>query len=115
MFVLVLALMLLGTTNFLTAWTLFRGRLSLVARNGEVRLMALVLPAAAAALFFGVTVGLYAGLGKAARVAVFEAATALSTTGYSTVGYGDWNALGWSVLVLLMLVGGGTGSGRSRR
>jgi trk system potassium uptake protein TrkH len=43
-------------------------------------------------------------------VAVFEVVTALSTTGFSTVGYGDWNALGWLVLIVLMIIGGGTGS-----
>jgi trk system potassium uptake protein TrkH len=105
-----IALMLLGTTNFLTAWTLLRGGFAPFARNGEIRFTALVLPLASAVLFAGVTAGLYSGLGKAARVAVFEAASALSTTGFSTVGYGEWNSLGWAVMILLMVAGGGTGS-----
>jgi trk system potassium uptake protein TrkH len=105
-----IVLMLLGTTNFVTTWTLLRGRFRAFARNGEIRLTALLLPLSAVVLFAGVTIPLYAGLGKAARVAVFESVTALSTTGFSTVGYGNWNPLGWSVLILLMIVGGGTGS-----
>jgi trk system potassium uptake protein TrkH len=104
------ALMLLGTTNFVTAWTLLRGRAAAFARNGEIRLIALLLPLSAAVLLAGTTASLYPTLGKAARVAVFETVSALSTTGFSTVGYGDWNSLGWAVLVLLMIVGGGTGS-----
>jgi trk system potassium uptake protein TrkH len=34
--------------------------------------------------------------------------SALTTTGFSTVGYTEWPASGFLVLVLLMLVGGGT-------
>ena len=43
-------------------------------------------------------------------MAIFETITALSTTGFSTVGYGDWNSLGWTILIILMLIGGGTGA-----
>jgi trk system potassium uptake protein TrkH len=48
------------------------------------------------------------GVTKAVRVAVFEAVSALTTTGYSTVGYTDWSPSGVLVLSLLMLIGGGT-------
>ena len=43
-------------------------------------------------------------------MALFETVSALTTTGYSTVGYGDWRPLGWTILIGLMIVGGGTGS-----
>jgi len=103
-------LMLLGTMNFLTAYALLHGKLRAVGKNGEIRLQALLLPLAALVLFAGVSSGLYPTLGKQLRSAVFEAVTALSTTGFSTVGYGDWSGLGWLVLIVLMLIGGGTGS-----
>ena len=41
------------------------------------------------------------------RVAVFETVSALTTTGFSTVFYQKWNALGIFVLVVLMVIGGG--------
>ncbi|RJP75167.1 MAG: TrkH family potassium uptake protein, partial [Desulfobacteraceae bacterium] len=50
----------------------------------------------------------YPQLGKSIRVAVFETATAITTTGFSTVSYGSWNALGLFLLITLMLIGGGT-------
>jgi len=103
-------LMLVGTLNFLTAYTLLQGKFKAVWRNGELRLSALLIPLSSLILLGWVTVGLYPSLQKAGRVAVFETVTALSTTGFSTVGYGNWNALGWLVLIGLMLVGGGTGS-----
>jgi trk system potassium uptake protein len=34
--------------------------------------------------------------------------TAITTTGFSTVSYGNWNAFGVFLLIILMLIGGGT-------
>jgi trk system potassium uptake protein TrkH len=61
-------------------------------------------------LFLGGTGGLYPTLQERIRVAGFNAVSALSTTGFATVDYRPWPGLGWLVLVLLMLMGGGTGS-----
>ena len=105
-----IVLMILGTLNFLTSYFLLRGKFKSVIRNGEVKLMALVIPLCALIIFFGVAVNLYDTLGKGIRVAIFETITALSTTGFSTVGYSDWNSMGWVVLIILMLIGGGTGA-----
>jgi trk system potassium uptake protein TrkH len=106
----IVGLMLLGTLNFLTAYTLFRTKFRAVARNSEVRQTIVVILLAIAILLFGVTLGLYQNLGESLRVAVFNAVSALSTTGFATVDYNQWNGLGWLVLILLMLMGGGTGS-----
>lgn len=103
-------LMLLGTMNFVTGYALLHGKFRAVGKNGEIRLQALLIPALVLVVLFGVTSGLYPTLGKQLRVAIFEVVTALSTTGFSTVGYGDWNGLGWLVLIVLMIIGGGTGS-----
>jgi trk system potassium uptake protein TrkH len=101
----IVVLMLLGTLNFLTAYTLLRGKVRAVARNSEVRQTGLLLVVGGLVLFFGVTGGLYPTLQERIRVAVFNTVSALST-----VDYRQWNGLGWLVLILLMLVGGGTGS-----
>ena len=103
-------LMLLGTLNFVTSYMLLTGKFEVVVRNGEVRLQALVIPLSALILFLGVATNLYPTVGKAIRVSIFETITALSTTGFSTVGYDDWNGLGWLILIGLMLIGGGTGA-----
>ena len=81
-----LALMLVGNLSFVTAWFLWRGRLSTVVRNGEVRLMAVFIPISAAAVFLFTCRTIYPQLGKSIRVAVFETVSALTTTGFSTVG-----------------------------
>jgi trk system potassium uptake protein TrkH len=103
-----LPLMVLGNLSFVTAWSLWRGRLRLVVRNGEVRLMAALIPLSVAAVFVFTCTSLYPQITKAFRVAIFETVTAITTTGFSTVSYGNWNAFGVFVLIVLMLIGGGT-------
>ncbi len=103
-----LPLMLLGNLSFVTAWLLWRGKFRFVTRNGEVRLLAVVIPTAASAIFLFTCLGLYPRIGNPVRVAVFETITALTTTGFSTVSYGNWNGFGVLILIVLMLIGGGT-------
>lgn len=115
-----LPLMLLGNLSFVTAWFLWRGKFGIVSKNGEIRLLVIVIPLAAAALFLLTSQGIYSKLGsqlglqlgpesgKALRVAVFETVAALTTTGFSTVTCTHWNAFGLFLLILLMLIGGGT-------
>ncbi|MBE0617500.1 MAG: TrkH family potassium uptake protein [Proteobacteria bacterium] len=103
-----LALMVLGNLNFLTVWVLLHGKARAVWRNGEVRVQTVLLPIATVAVFALVCQGLYPTLGKQVRVAVFETVSALTTTGFSTVGYGNWTGFGILLLMVLMLVGGGT-------
>jgi trk system potassium uptake protein TrkH len=106
----IILLMLLGTTNFLTAYNLLRGRFRAVARNSELRQAGLLLLLGVLILLAGVTGPLYPGFGGSLRTALFNAVSALSTTGFSTVDYAQWNSLGRLVLILLMVVGGATGS-----
>ncbi|MCB9878208.1 MAG: TrkH family potassium uptake protein [Planctomycetes bacterium] len=103
-----IVLMLVGGTSFLTVWCLLRGRLRAVLGNGEVRLVAVLVPIFALLVLLLTCGPLYASASKACRVAVFETVTALTTTGYSTVGYRDWNAFGILLLIVLMLIGAGT-------
>lgn len=103
-----LPLMLLGNLSFATAWFLWRGKVRPVVRNGEVRLLAVLIPVSAAALFFFTCKALYPQLEKSVRVTLFETVSAITTTGFSTVGYGNWNAFGVLLLIGLMLIGGGT-------
>jgi trk system potassium uptake protein TrkH len=103
-----LPLMLLGNLSFVTAWFLWRGNFRLVLRNGEVRLLAVLIPLTTVAVLLCTCRALYPHMGKAFRVALFETVSALTTTGFSTVSYGNWNAFGLLVLIVLMVIGGGT-------
>jgi trk system potassium uptake protein len=106
----VIFLMILGTTNFLTVYALLQGNFRSVRRTAELHLMLALLLTAVPALLFGVTLHLYPTQAQAMRVALFEAVSAISTTGFSTVGYGGWPPFGWIVMIILMVIGGGGGS-----
>jgi trk system potassium uptake protein len=106
----VVVLMLLGTTNFLISHSLLQGRLRAAARASEGHLTLLLLVIFVPLTLFGVTWGLYSTAGKAIRVAIFEVVSGMSTTGFATVGYTDWPSLGWLALIVLMVIGGGSGS-----
>lgn len=103
-----LPLMLLGSLNFLTAYLLLHGKLKAVFRNGEVRIVAALIPACTLVLFLLVCVGIYPSIGKSVRIAIFETITALTTTGFTTTDYIGWNSIGFHVLTVLMVIGGGT-------
>ncbi|MFZ2147897.1 MAG: TrkH family potassium uptake protein [Sedimentisphaerales bacterium] len=103
-----LPLMILGNLNFLTAYLLLHGKIKAVSQNGELRLMLLLVPVCSVALFFLVCISLYTALSKSVRVAVFETVTAITTTGFSTVSYNNWNSFGVLLIIALMLIGGGT-------
>jgi trk system potassium uptake protein TrkH len=101
-------LMILGNLSFVTAYMLFHGKLRAVYRNGEVRVMATLIPAASLVLFIFVSRNIFPAFGKGIRVAVFETVSALTTTGFTTTTYTHWRPIGFLTLTLLMLVGGGT-------
>ncbi|MCJ7812110.1 TrkH family potassium uptake protein, partial [bacterium] len=101
-------LMILGNLNFVTAYLIYRRQFHCVLRNGELHVFWFALPLAFLILLFGVTIPTYSILSKSIRVALFEAVSALTTTGFSTVTYNSWSHLGFIVLTLLMLIGGGT-------
>lgn len=103
-----LPLMILGNLNFLTAYLLFHGRFRAVYRNGEVRIMAFLVPICALLLFLLVCRRIYTVLDKSVHVAIFESITALTTTGFTITSYSSWNSMGFLVLIILMLIGGGT-------
>jgi trk system potassium uptake protein TrkH len=106
----IIVLMLLGATNFGIAYAFLRGRIRVGLRNGELRSMGITLLLGIGLLFLFVTMSAYPTLEQSVRVAVFEATSALTGTGFAVVTYSSWHPFGWLVLILLMTLGGGTGS-----
>lgn len=101
-------LMLLGSINFGTHYMLMKGEARRFFRLGEIRLSAFLLAFFIPLVFFFSASKLYESFGKAARVSFFELISAFTTTGYSSVSYGGWDDFGILVLMLLMIIGGGT-------
>ena len=103
--------MLVGNLNFLTAYMLCRGRLIVLRHDSELRFVAIFVPLSVLFWCFCSCAGsCIRRLGKGVRVAIFETVSCITTTGFSTVPYSNWNAFGILMLIAFMIVGGGTGS-----
>ena len=102
--------MILGTINFAAHTVLLKGKAKEFFKIGEIKFLGFILFTFIPIVFYFCTINLFESISKAWRVAIFEVVSALSTTGFSTVGYTNWNGFGAFVLIIAMLIGGGTGS-----
>ncbi len=102
--------MVLAGMNFSLHYHLFRGRLDAWWRDEEWRWYMAVYLAAT----LGMTLSLYfsrgAGGAEALRLAAFQGATILTTTGFATTDYSHWPAFALAFLICFMFIGGSTGS-----
>ena len=103
-------LMVLGTINFAAHAILWKGKIKEFLNIGEFKTMLFMFSFSIPLTVFFTTKDMFESLSKSIRVAVFEIISAVSTTGFSTVGYTNWNDFGFFMLVLMMIIGGGTGS-----
>jgi trk system potassium uptake protein TrkH len=101
--------MLLAGFNFSLIWRLFRGKFRDLLRNSEARVYgAIVL---AAVIIIGITIIPRSGSVEAAlRLAFFNTASILTTTGLFNADYNAWPALAQGVLLFLLFIGGCSGS-----
>ena len=102
-------LMLIGTTNFSLLLLLFKGRIRDFCKLSEMRflggLILITIPILSVFLVAGGKT-----IGEGLRLSIFNAFSALSTTGYATCSYNDWSESALAVMILLMIIGGGLGS-----
>ncbi|WZL72024.1 TrkH family potassium uptake protein [Clostridiaceae bacterium 35-E11] len=103
-------LMLLGTTNFAAHYVLLKGEIKKFFKIGEIRFMFFLLAVFIPIVSFLSLIKLYETVGKSIRIGAFELISALTTTGFSTVGYLDWNNFAVFIMIILMIIGGGAGS-----
>jgi trk system potassium uptake protein TrkH len=101
-------LMILGNLNFLVAYFLVKGKFKVFIQNGEIKVMAVLIPLSTVIAFFFVCNDIYPTATKSLRVAFFEVVTSLTTTGFTSTVYTEWNSLGYLILIVLMIIGGGT-------
>ena len=106
----IIFLMLLGSTNFATAYLIFKARFRTIAKNSELRFLTGCL-----VLFLIICVGEAACVipilsDDAIRVHFFDMISAISTTGFTVSETNHPTSVYWAFLTLLMVVGGGTAS-----
>ncbi len=105
-----IVLMFLGTINFATHFTLLQGKFKTFFRNGEIRLMGLLLLISIPLVSFVGLNGLYGNMGENVRNSVFQLVSALSTTGFGTIDFATCPIFANLFVIFFMLIGGGTGS-----
>ncbi len=103
-------LMFLGTINFATHYALLQGKLKIFLRNGEIRLMGLLLLISIPLVSYIGLNDIYVNMGKNVRNSIFQLVSALSTTGFSTIDFASWPIFANLFVIVFMLIGGGTGS-----
>ncbi|WP_254533389.1 TrkH family potassium uptake protein [Natrinema gelatinilyticum] len=117
----VIPFMIIAGTNFALFWHVFSGERHRFVRNSEFRayitaiaaltvLLAAVLYAGAApalAELGGMTEGIF---GNSLRQSAFQITSMLTSTGYATSDFADWNSTSKVIVLFAMLVGGCAGS-----
>jgi trk system potassium uptake protein TrkH len=104
-----IVLMTLGATSFVTVAGLLRRR-----RPGhaalELRIALVLVPVTIALIAATAARAVAPDAWEALRLAAFEVVSATTTTGFTTLGDRPWSAVGVTVTMALMIVGGGHGS-----
>lgn len=108
--IITILLMLIGTTNFSVLLICCKGKWKHAFQISEFRFMFKLLlvfvPLVAWNLSSFMNISLLEGL----RRSFFDVSSALSTTGFSTMSYTLWPTFSVTILILMMLIGGGMGS-----
>lgn len=102
--------MLMAGTNFTLYFKLVTGKLDSVFENTELKVYLGVFLTAAAVIAITNYVQVYDTPWRSFRFAGFQAASILTTTGFTTTNYAQWPMLSQVVLFILMFIGGSSGS-----
>lgn len=106
-----IVLMILGSTNFAANVLLFkRNSFRKFFRQSELKFSLLVLSLVIPILSFSSLKLIYESLSETFRIAIFQAISALTTTGFSTVSFNNWGPFPILIMIILMITGGGTNS-----
>jgi trk system potassium uptake protein TrkH len=103
--------MFLAGVNFTLHYSWMAGRWTPVRRNQELRVYALLTAVSTLALTLLVWMpGTLGGIEESFRAGLFQATSMMTTTGYASADYELWLPAAQVVILLLMLIGGCTGS-----
>lgn len=103
--------MMVFSINFNMFYFLFIGHAKDVIKNEELRTMFIIYGASVIAITITLMVGkTYSTVAEALRYSSFQVASIMSTTGFATADFTKWPMFAQSILVLLMFIGGSSGS-----
>jgi len=101
-----IVLMILGATGFGIHYALWKRNFRAFWKNGEPKLMFVILAVFTPLLMTGTLTVVYSSGAERFRHGLFQTVSALTGTGFSTVDFVPWNQFGIYLIVLLMIFGG---------
>ena len=107
--IIAIVFMILGSLNFSLFFLTLTGRFRQALKSDELRFF-LLAAGVGSVLVFANIFPLYDSMGEALKDAAFQVASILSTSGFSTTDYNLWPSFSKTILVLLMFIGGCSGS-----
>ncbi len=96
--------------NFVLHFRLLTGHGRTLFTNTEFKAYLLIFVSATLMVAFNLHLEVYQGFAEALRYSAFQVASILTTTGFATADYEKWPYMAQAVLLLLMFVGGCSGS-----
>jgi len=102
--------MILAGINFILYFKLITGNLKDILRNTEVKVYLSIFLIATVIITFSLYGNVFPSLSRSVRFASFQAASILTTTGFSTANFSEWPMLARVTLFTLMFIGGCSGS-----
>lgn len=105
-----MVVMFAAATNFATAYSLIIGKSKEFYKNGELRVFLFVIFISITLMTLFVTSEIYVGATAPLRHAAFGVVSAMSGTGLSTANYPAWGGMSCLIFIVVMVIGGGTGS-----
>lgn len=107
--IIAIVFMILGSLNFAVFFLVITGRAKQALRSDELHFFLGVVAVGSLLVFLNI-LPLYDSVAVALKDAVFQATSIVSTSGFSTTDYNLWPPFAQTVLVILMFVGGCSGS-----
>ena len=108
--IVVTVFMMLAGMNFILHYGLITGKLKKVFANVELRVYLAIFAVATLIIAFSLYGRAYASFGVSLRHSAFQAASILTTTGFTTADYAAWPFFAKAVLFTLAFIGGCSGS-----
>jgi trk system potassium uptake protein TrkH len=108
--IVVTVFMMLAGMNFILHYDLIRGKLRKVFANVELRAYLAIFAGATLIIAFTLYGSSYGNFGVSLRQSAFQAASILTTTGFTTADYATWPFLAKAILFTLTFIGGCSGS-----
>ncbi len=109
-FMVISTFMIMSGVNFSLYYDLFRGKWKDVFENSELRLYLGIIAVSVLAITIRTNLTVYHDWFKAFQHSLFQVSSLMTTTGYTSFDYEQWDTFSKAILFMLMFVGGSAGS-----